>query len=279
MRAETVARAVRHEAVMIGGDLVPRVGSALVLGAIVLVGAWFGGIPAGIVTAAAAAIVHAEWSGITEKAIGPAAVFTAVVAAAALVAGAGYPLAAAGIAGAGTLAAGLAGTVWRPLGVAYASAFALSLLALRDSEWGFTAIAFVFFVVIATDTAALFAGRGIGGPKLWPALSPKKTWAGAIGGFLAANVAGFVVAAIAGVPVVPEILLVASVLSVSAQCGDLFESFVKRHFGAKDSGNIMPGHGGLMDRVDGIVFAGPVALLIGWLHAGAGDFAKGLVSW
>lgn len=279
MTAETVARTVRHEAIMIGADLAPRVGSALVLAAIVLVGAWFGGILAGIVTAAAVAIVHMEWSGITEKAIAPAAPFTVVVAVAALVAGAGSPLLAVAIAGAAVLAAAFAGTVWRPLGVVYASVFALSLLALRDSEVGFTAIAFLFFVITATDTAAFFAGRAIGGPKLWPALSPKKTWAGAIGGFLAANVVGFAVAAVAGVPLVPEILAVASILSISAQCGDLFESFVKRHFGAKDSGNIMPGHGGLMDRVDGIVFAGPVALLIGWLHEGAGDFARGLVLW
>ena len=278
MTTEPFARTAWHETAMIGGDLAPRIGSALVLGAIVLVGAWFGGILAGLVTAAAVAIVHMEWSGITEKAIGPAVALTALVALAAVVAGLGFPLVAVGIAAVGTLAGGLAGTVWRPVGVVYASVFALSLLALRNSEWGFTAIAFLFFVVIATDTAALFAGRGIGGPKLWPALSPKKTWAGAIGGFLAANVVGLVVAAIAGVPLGVPIVAVASALSVAGQCGDLFESFVKRRFGAKDSGHLLPGHGGLMDRIDSLVFARPAAVLIGWLHDGS-DFARGLVLW
>ncbi len=278
MRAGAVAGAGRNEKVMIVGDLAPRIASGLVLGAIVLVGAWFGGILAGIVTGAAAAIVHLEWSGVTGKASGPVVVLAGLVGLAAIAAGAGYPLAALAIAAVATLAGAAGGTAWRPAGVVYAATFALSLLALRDSEWGFTAIAFLFFVVIATDTAALFAGRGIGGPKLWPAVSPKKTWAGAIGGFVAAIVAGVVVAAIAGVPVGLPIILAASALSVAAQAGDLFESFVKRRFGAKDSGSILPGHGGLMDRIDGLVFAGPAALLIGWLHDGA-DFARGLVLW
>jgi phosphatidate cytidylyltransferase len=265
---------------MIDRDLLTRLVSALVLVAIALIGAWLGGIAAGLVAAAITAIIHLEWSGVTEGEMRPAAPLTALVAVACLAAGAGYLYVGlaisvfAALAGAATSAH----TFWRPLGVVYVSMFGLSLLALRDSEYGFAAVAFVCFVVAGTDTAAYFGGRAIGGPKLAPRLSPKKTWAGAIAGFIGANAFALVPAIVAGVPIGLALVLVASLLSIAAQFGDLFESFVKRRFGAKDSGNIMPGHGGLMDRVDGIVFAGPVALLVGALNGG-GDPAGGLLFW
>ena len=115
---------------------------------------------------------------------------------------------------------------------------------------------FLFAVVWATDIVAYFAGRAIGGPKLVPRVSPKKTWSGAIGGTLAA----VIVAVVArqgdgGVRVVRHRHAGGDLLSICAQAGDLFESALKRRFGAKDSGHLIPGHGGLMDRLDGFVAA------------------------
>src|SRR5690606_24015343 len=113
---------------------------------------------------------------------------------------------------------------WRPLGVIYATAFGLSLLMLRDSvELGIAAVAFVVAVVAATDIGAYAAGRIVGGPKLWPAVSPNKTWSGAVGGLIAGVAGGVVCAILAGVPVTLGLVFVSIVLSVVSQGGDLFE--------------------------------------------------------
>ena len=265
---------------LIGRDLLPRFASAIVLGAIAVVGAWLGGIATAILVAAAAALVHLEWTGVTEGSQRASPVNTAVIAAAMLIAGAGYVGIAAAVA---LVAAGVAIATgprpWRAAGVAYASVFGLSLLVLRAADDGLAAIAFLFAAVWATDIGAYFAGRAIGGPKLWPAVSPKKTWAGAIGGVVSAILAGLATAAVADVPLVPILVVVIVALSIAGQCGDLFESFVKRHFGAKDAGTIIPGHGGMMDRVDGLVFAGAVAVSIGFLHSGGSEIARGLIWW
>jgi phosphatidate cytidylyltransferase len=110
-------------------------------------------------------------------------------------------------------------------------------------------------------------------------VSPKKTWAGSIGGLIAALIAGLAVAAIVGERPGLAVASVALVLSLACQAGDLFESAVKRRFGVKDASRLIPGHGGLLDRVDGLTFAAPVAALIGILHAGAERISEGLVSW
>ena len=172
------------------------------------------------------------------------------------------------------------GGPWRPAGVAYGAALGLGLLLLRYApEHGLAAVLVVFAVVWGTDSGAFFVGRTIGGPKLWPAISPKKTWSGAIGGLVAGVAIGLVVAALAQVPLAPVLALVCAVLSLAAQAGDLFESAVKRTFGAKDSGIIVPGHGGLMDRVDGLVFAVAAAVIVGLLHGGPSHLAAGLLTW
>jgi phosphatidate cytidylyltransferase len=168
---------------------------------------------------------------------------------------------------------------WIALGLCYASAALIASVLVRlDQDWGFAALMLVLLVVWATDIGGYFAGRGFGGPKLWPRVSPKKTWAGAIGGFVASLgvAAGF--AAFGLGKTVPLLLLAAALSSVS-QLGDLFESAVKRAFGVKDSSQIIPGHGGLLDRLDGFVFAVVIAALIGFLRHGADGVGRGLMVW
>ena len=266
----------------IGNDLAVRIASAAVLAVIALAGAWFGGVVAGLVLALFSAVLYLEWSGITGtvRAV-PPLVMPVAIAAAMIAAGLGHWEVALGIALAALVLAAVASrTMWQPLGVFYALVFGLSILALRLSpDFGLSAIIFLFAVVWATDTGAYFAGRLIGGPKLWPAVSPKKTWSGAIGGLLAALVAGVAAAALCGVEVAPALIFVAIVLSIASQAGDLAESSLKRLFGVKDSGNIIPGHGGLMDRVDGLIFASAAAAAIGWGHGGAVRLAEGLLAW
>ena len=169
--------------------------------------------------------------------------------------------------------------LWAAAGIGYALAASIASSAVRlDSVWGFAALMLVLLVVWATDIGGYFAGRLIGGPKLWPLVSPKKTWAGAIGGFLAslAVAAGFVVL---GVGKAIPMLALGAALSVSSQLGDLFESAVKRRFGVKDSSHLIPGHGGLMDRLDGFVAAIIVAALFGFLRGGADGVSRGLMVW
>jgi phosphatidate cytidylyltransferase len=168
---------------------------------------------------------------------------------------------------------------WAALGGCYAFAAVIASVALRlDPLWGFTALMFVLLIVWVSDIGGYFAGRGIGGPKLWPRVSPKKTWAGAIGGFAASLVvaAGF---AACGFGKTMPMLLLGAGLSVASQLGDLFESAVKRRFGVKDSSHIIPGHGGLLDRLYGFVAAVVVAAIFGLLRGGADGVGRGLMVW
>jgi phosphatidate cytidylyltransferase len=155
--------------------------------------------------------------------------------------------------------------------------FAAVVLRL-DAEKGFIALIFVLLIVWVTDSGGYFAGRGIGGPKLWPRVSPKKTWAGAIGGFAASLAVAAIFAAL-DLGKAGPLLMISGVLSVVSQLGDLFESAVKRRFGVKDSSQIIPGHGGLLDRLDGFVAAVAVAALFGLLRGGADGVGRGLMVW
>jgi len=168
---------------------------------------------------------------------------------------------------------------WAAAGFLYAAAAQIGSVLLRlDPVKGFTALMFVLLIVWVTDSGGYFAGRGIGGPKLWPRVSPKKTWAGAIGGLAAslAVAAGF---AAFDLGRIGPLLLLSGVLSTVSQLGDLFESAVKRRFGVKDSSHIIPGHGGLMDRLDGFAAAVVVAAVFGFLRAGAVGVGHGLMIW
>lgn len=169
-------------------------------------------------------------------------------------------------------------TVFAYVGVPYVALPVLALVLLRsDSRWGIHAIMWVMLVVWATDIFAYFAGRIIGGPKLAPQLSPKKTWSGLAGGMVGAAVISGIYAAF-NVPGWIGLALVAAALAVVAQVGDIFESALKRSYGVKDSGYLIPGHGGVLDRVDGLVAVGVVAAIIGFVRHSS-SLAEGLLLW
>jgi len=148
------------------------------------------------------------------------------------------------------------------LGVGYIGTAAISILFLRAQPLGFALALWALAIVWATDIGAYFAGRAIGGPKLAPKISPNKTWAGLIGGMVAAGIAGALIAEFGHLPAAA--LWLPPLLAVVAQIGDLIESGMKRHVGLKDSGKILPGHGGLLDRIDGML---PVAIVVAALVA------------
>jgi phosphatidate cytidylyltransferase len=150
------------------------------------------------------------------------------------------------------------------LGVLYIGLAGIALIELRhDGEAGRANVLFLFLVVWASDIGAYVAGRAVGGPKLWAAVSPNKTWSGAAGGLAAAIGIGLG-AALAFTPgaSLSAVVAVAALLGVASQAGDLLESAIKRHFHVKDSSRLIPGHGGLLDRLDGVLAAAPVAALL-----------------
>ncbi len=152
---------------------------------------------------------------------------------------------------------------WSAAGVYYAGFPAIALIAIRqDPEYGFYAILYLFLVVWSADTGAFFVGKLLGGPKLAPLISPNKTWSGFVGGAVAACAAGIGFAFWFGQTSVPILAAVSVVLGLIAQGGDLGESFIKRFFGVKNTSGLIPGHGGVLDRLDGLVFAAVGAGLI-----------------
>lgn len=154
---------------------------------------------------------------------------------------------------------------WSAAGVYYAGFPAVALIWIRsDADFGWLAILYIFAIVWSTDSAAYLFGRWIGGPKLAPRISPKKTWAGLIGGALTAGLAGLVFSVIIDATPDVRLALLAIGLAVIAQLGDLFESALKRVFGMKDSSGLIPGHGGVLDRIDGLVVVAVAAGIIAW---------------
>jgi phosphatidate cytidylyltransferase len=235
------------------------------VGALAVGGLWFW-----LLVTVAALLIAAEWAGMMRT--GRARIALCIAGAAVpllLVLGPAHlsPTRAAYAAIVVALAVALLGRSGRlGAGVLYAAWPSLALLHLRWLPDGITLALWTLAIVWATDIGAYFAGRTIGGPRLAPLLSPNKTWAGLIGGMVAALAVGFGLAFWFHLPL--RLASLAGLLAVAAQCGDLFESWLKRRAGVKDSGRILPGHGGAMDRLDGVV---PVACIValvvanGWI--------------
>ena len=152
---------------------------------------------------------------------------------------------------------------WAAGGVLYIGLPCIALIWLREqSDSGFVLALWLLTLVWATDIGAYATGRMLGGPKLAPRISPNKTWAGLCGGIVAAMLAGVGIGRWAGFADLQSMMLASGGLAVVAQLGDLTESAVKRHFKVKDAGQYIPGHGGALDRLDGMLFAVPVAALM-----------------
>ena len=265
-------------------NLVMRIVAAAVLAPLAVAIAYAGGWLWALLVVGVACGLYVEWLLIVNDTQDRRALLIGVVAL--LIAGlavvCGYALIALAAAVAGIVIVALTSATqgaWNATGLFYAAAALLAAILVRfDPSNGFLALVFVLLVVWVTDIGGYFAGRSIGGPKLWPLVSPNKTWAGAIGG-LVLSIAVAIAFAMLGFGKLTASVVLACVLSVVSQLGDLFESAVKRRFGVKDSGRIIPGHGGLLDRLDGFVAAVIMAALIGILRGGVDGVGRGFMIW
>lgn len=250
-------------------DLATRAiaGGAMIL--VAMVALLLGGIAFWLLASAAAMLMLGEWAGMmrtSERRITLAMALFALPIAYACPIVAGIDRIDLALLAAAALATGVLGGSGRlGLGLIYAGVPALGLIYLRARPDGLGLALWTLAVVWATDIGAYFAGRAIGGPRLAPRVSPNKTWAGLGGGVFGALCIGAVVASAFGLPRL--LLVLAAPLAVLAQAGDLFESWLKRRAGVKDSGRLLPGHGGALDRLDGVV---PVASLVALLAATGG---------
>jgi phosphatidate cytidylyltransferase len=267
-------------------NLMLRVASSLVLAPLAIVAAYFGGYVFAGFWLVAAVIVLWEWDTLvcahdrnSVLTIGVAALVGGSLLLALDRAGIAVALICLGACGVAVLASRVR-RPWCATGLFYASALVFApVLLRRDPRLGFAAIVFLFVIVWLTDIAAYFVGRVLGGPKLAPHISPNKTWSGAIGGTIAGILGGVIVASQFGVRNLAAAAIIGALLSVCSQVGDLFESGIKRRFNAKDASQLIPGHGGLMDRLDGFVAAAVAAALLGLAHGGFAAPARGLMVW
>lgn len=263
-------------------DLRKRFLSAALLAPAALLCVWLGAEAWTALMAAAAALLAWEWvklCGYSTRRVPGIAVPAVVLAAGTLAVDARWLLAVlllcVGAVAVGAVSGrfpprGRPSNKWLGFGVLYIGLASVALIHLRgDASAGRLNVLFLFFTVWASDIGAYAAGRWLGGPKLAPSVSPNKTWAGAAGGLLSAVAVGAVTAyvmASAGTPApTGRVLLVAGGIGVLAQIGDFFESWIKRRFDVKDSSSLIPGHGGLLDRLDGVLAAAPAAAVLGVL--------------
>lgn len=260
-------------------DLKLRVLSALVLAPIALGLLWLGGGAWAVLVALAAGGVVIEWARVCGVRVWvlPGTILPVLVATVGLATAAGLAreALAALVLGAALLALGAwrneARRSWLAGGSLYAGIAAIAMVWLReDRPNGIFTVLLILLVVWASDIGAYLFGRLIGGPKLAPRLSPNKTWAGALGGLALAVVVGILMANEFGAPSWAKGGVIAIVLSLASQTGDLAESAFKRRFGVKDSGALIPGHGGILDRLDGMLAAAPVAAILALAWPGVG---------
>jgi phosphatidate cytidylyltransferase len=259
--------------------------SALVLVAVTLTTLFIGGYVFAAVVSAIFAGVYREWDTmVTRRPLSRSGmILIALVAISGLVFPAFGPVATLSIIGLAALVAlAMRGeaAIWRAGGLIFIGLVLLAVLVMRGAgSMGIWAGLFLGTVVWMTDSAAFFTGRQVGGEKLAPGISPSKTWSGALGGLALGSIAGLVVWIV--VTDSPWWIGLGFAISISilGQLGDLCESAVKRHFRIKDSGDIIPGHGGLMDRLDSLTLSVLFVTLVGLAHAGVGDVATGLMVW
>ena len=257
-------------------DLRTRALSAAVLGPAVLACIWFGAEAFTAMVALAMAVLAWEWCHLCGRRtrVFPGLAVPLVVLAAGAFAVEDRPLIAIAVLLAGFVATWAGARQMTPdltqpagrlaAGVLYIGLAGIALIALRhDNEAGRANVLFLFLVVWASDIGAYMAGRALGGPKLAPSVSPNKTWSGAAGGLLSALLVGGA-CALAFTPGASllAITVVATLVSVASMLGDLAESAMKRRFKVKDTSSLIPGHGGLLDRLDGVLAAAPVAALL-----------------
>jgi phosphatidate cytidylyltransferase len=265
------------------GPIHRRLLSAVVLIPPVLAGVYWGGPYFALLILLFALVMAWEWaklSGEGRFGLGGGALMGAV-AAVVVAAVAGTPVTALVAIACGAVAVhalawreGRAARAWTALGVLYIGIPALALIWLRgDGETGRALIFWLFALVWATDFGAYGCGRLLGGPRLAPTISPRKTWAGFGGGILAAVFVSLIAAAVGDPAERWGLVLLGALLSVVAQAGDLLESAVKRHFRVKDMSQVIPGHGGVFDRVDSLLTAAPAAAGLIWVSGG------GLAPW
>lgn len=256
-----------------GSSLRLRVLSALVLAPLPLAAIWFGGPVLQILIAAAAVVMAWEWS----RLCGGGFALIAVVAMSVAAAVAGGGLVGAAVAMLGALAIwGIeqhqpgGAPMWMAAGCLWVALPCIILLWLAQSETaGRATLLWVFAIVWATDIGAYAVGRFVGGPRLAPRWSPGKTWAGLVGGIVCAAIAGWVTACVLGLSPALPLVLVSAGLAVVEQFGDLAESVAKRRFGVKDASSLIPGHGGLLDRLDGLLAVIPAVALLTWIGGGS----------
>ncbi len=247
-----------------------RVFSALILAALAFVEVWLGGWMFAVFVSLMAFIVFLEWTAIIGlNAFEGARIRAAVIMLLSLIVLVFFGTSAAGavliifaaLAHVSTKMTTRETANWTAAAVTYCGLAAIALVGLRDIENGIALLLLLFAIVWGTDIGAYFVGRRLGGPKLAPKISPGKTQSGAVGGLLIAMVCAVIVSGLTGVLSPMAAMIVAAIVSGISQAGDLFESYLKRRFAVKDSGSIIPGHGGMFDRVDGLMPAA-IALFI-----------------
>jgi len=243
-------------------DLGLRIASGAALALIVLAALWAGVLPFAIVVGIVGVLVAWEWGRIVRSAAGvdailiiqATAVVVSVLLAAWSLAGLGFILVLVAAIISALLAFGERGHM-AAIGALYAGLPAVSLVWFHHGAAGFLAVLFLLLAVWATDTGAYFAGRLIGGPKLMPRISPNKTWSGLAGGVIAGSLVGLVLALVRPELPMAYMMVAGALLGVVSQAGDLLESALKREYGVKDASTLIPGHGGFMDRIDGLAAA------------------------
>jgi phosphatidate cytidylyltransferase len=268
-----------------GAELRRRAPAALALMAGALASAWVGGYWFGAFWLIAALLLHWEWQRLIG---GPRLELRVFFGSVALIVATPLATHQAALSAIAALAAGAVGAalasgaapprLMAGAGVFYAGAMLVAVCLLRASAaGGLWAILWLFGVVWGADVMAFVGGRLIGGPKLWPRLSPAKTWSGFGVGIFCGAAAGLVAAGAANSPV--GLFCFGLATAAVSQGGDLLESALKRRFGVKDSSQLIPGHGGLMDRLDGFAAAALSTALFGALRYGVGEMAAGVFNW